>query len=313
MTQNAKAGQEGALPLRPAATFFGAPTGDIEDLGDGKVAVAGVYCDHFSAGAPGGRYAARQIRYTSAPAAQAVTSSIDDVIDLGDFNVFPLEPARTEAVLAEQCEKVMASGARLLSLGGDYSVSPALLKGIAAARDGSIGLIRISSRLDLSQQDAAETEGPTRPATTARMANIVAGGLSNIAFLGTRGPSTIEEVRRTSASKVIPAAGLAHEITQSMSELRAWMSRAETFYLSLDADVLAARYGSTALRGASGGLTKDQILNVLAALEGMPFVAAELTGHLPNLDVAGRATTSAFAEIAFKLVELLRAGNASCH
>ena len=310
MSESAKVGQGRALPLRPAATFFGAPTGDVEDLGDGKVAVAGVYCDHFSAGAPGGRFAARQIRYTSTPAAP---SSIDGVMDIGDFNVFPLEPARTEAVLAEQCKEVIASGARLLSLGGDYSVSPALLKGIAAARNRSIGLIRISSRLDLSQQDAAESDTPTRAATTGRMADIVTGGLSNIAFLGTRGSSTIEEVRRASVSKVIPAGELTRGITGTVSELRDWMSRAETFYLSVDADVLAARYGSTALRSASGGLTKNQLLNVLVALEGKPFVAAELTGHLPKLDIAGRATTSAFAEIAFKLVKLLRAGNSSCH
>lgn len=312
MTQNAKTGQEGALPLRPAATFFGAPTGDIEDLGDGTVAIAGVYCDHFSTGAPGGRYAARQIRYTSAPATQAAPSSIDGVIDIGDFNVFPLEPARTESVLTEQCEKVIASGACLLSLGGDYSVSPALLEGISAAHGGSIGLIRISSRVDLSQQAATENNAPTRLATTGRMASIVTGGLSNIAILGTRGPSSIEEVRRASASKVIPAARLAQDISGSVSELHDWMSLAETFYLSVDADVLAARYGATALRGTSGGLTKDQLLAVLAVLEGMPFVAAELTGHLPKLDVAGRATTFAFAEIAFKLVELLRAGNSSC-
>ena len=53
------------LHPRPASSFFGAPVGDIEDLQPGSIAAIGVYCDHFCAGNPGGRFAARQMRYTS--------------------------------------------------------------------------------------------------------------------------------------------------------------------------------------------------------------------------------------------------------
>ena len=48
--------------LVPVSTLLGAPTGDLEDLSDGKVALAGLYCDHFGDAEPGARLAARQIR-----------------------------------------------------------------------------------------------------------------------------------------------------------------------------------------------------------------------------------------------------------
>ena len=53
--------------MQSVPSFFGAPIGDIEDLSEEKIAVAGLFCDHFSAGEPGARYAARQLRYASLP------------------------------------------------------------------------------------------------------------------------------------------------------------------------------------------------------------------------------------------------------
>ena len=37
-------------------------SGDIEDLSASKVAIAGLYCDHYGEAAPGARFAARQVR-----------------------------------------------------------------------------------------------------------------------------------------------------------------------------------------------------------------------------------------------------------
>ena len=51
--------------IRPVGSFFNAPVGDLDDLQPGTIALTGVYCDHFSGGTPGGRLAARQIRYAS--------------------------------------------------------------------------------------------------------------------------------------------------------------------------------------------------------------------------------------------------------
>ncbi|MBT6275877.1 MAG: hypothetical protein HOI95_17300 [Chromatiales bacterium] len=115
------------LHLRPAATFYGAPVGDVEDLRPDSIAAIGLYCDHFSGGRPGGRFAPRQIRYASTCSNRPTLGCI---VDLGDFNVFPLESKRTLKVLAEQSQRVVATSAKLFAIGGDYSVSPAIVQGI---------------------------------------------------------------------------------------------------------------------------------------------------------------------------------------
>jgi len=119
------------LSMQSVPSFFGAPIGDIEDLSEKKIAVAGLFCDHFSQGEPGARYAARQLRYASTPllANGLKISTPSNIIDVGELNVFPIEPIKTQSILEEQSSRIQQTGARLLALGGDYSLIPALVSG----------------------------------------------------------------------------------------------------------------------------------------------------------------------------------------
>jgi agmatinase len=78
------------LSMQSVPSFFGAPIGDIEDLSEKKIAVAGLFCDHFSQGEPGARYAARQLRYASTPllANGLKISTPSNIIDVGELNGF---------------------------------------------------------------------------------------------------------------------------------------------------------------------------------------------------------------------------------
>ena len=108
-------------------SFLGVPVGDLEDLVPGQVAIAGYFCDNLDRPAPGQRYLARQLRYASrlgkAPA---------NAIDLGDVNVFPLEPDKHFSAVISQCEAVLETGARMVLVGGDSSGLKAL--GIAVRK-----------------------------------------------------------------------------------------------------------------------------------------------------------------------------------
>jgi arginase family enzyme len=108
-------------------SFLGVPVGDLEDLVPGQVAIAGYFCDNLDRPAAGQRYLARQLRYASrlgkAPA---------NAIDLGDVNVFPLEPDKHFSAVISQCEAVLETGARMVLVGGDSSGLKAL--GIAAQK-----------------------------------------------------------------------------------------------------------------------------------------------------------------------------------
>lgn len=115
--------------------FLGLPVGDLEDLVPDQVAIAGYFCDNLDRPAPGQRYLARQLRYASVPG-NALGNSLDrasaNAIDLGDVNVFPLEPDKHFSAVISQCEAVLATGARMVLVGGDSSGLKAL--GIAAQK-----------------------------------------------------------------------------------------------------------------------------------------------------------------------------------
>lgn len=291
----------GAAPrLRPASTFFGAPVADIEDLRPGDIAAVGIYCDHFSAGRPGGRFAARQLRYASTVRRTPAPSGI---VDLGDFNVFPLEPQRTHDILSEQARRIFATGAKLFAIGGDFSVSPAFVTGLAGeAKTASVGLIRISRRLDLLPVSLKPAQGPWRHSATGEIADILSAGASAIALIGARGDAAVEERDKISDMTVVSAAEIrSSSAAEAVRARKALEAVADRFYLSVDVDVLEPRFGSVALPGTQGGLTLDQLAAVLGEFEGMPFVAAELTGHVPDLDVPGRLATRSLTDIAAKI------------
>ncbi len=286
------------------ATFFGAPVADIEDLQPGDTAVVGVYCDHFSTGRPGGRFAARQLRYTSTDAG---LSTPPNVVDVGDFNVFPLEPERTHDILSEQSARLFATGAKLFALGGDYSVSPAFISGVAQTdRTMSVGLVRISRRLDLLPVQMKPSSGPWRRSATSEILDLLQTGSPAIALIGARGDIAAEEERSISEMVITPAVEIAPEpAAAALRARKALEAAADHFYLSVDVDVLAPRFGSIALPGTRGGLSPAHLIAALDTLKDMPFVGAEMTGHVPDLDVPGRLATTSLANVAAKILHCL--------
>ncbi|WP_171208879.1 MULTISPECIES: hypothetical protein [unclassified Ruegeria] len=108
-------------------SFLGVPVGDLEDLVPGQVAIAGYFCDNLDRPTPEQRYLARQLRYAYRPGTAPAKA-----IDLGDVNVFPLEPDKHFPAVISQCEAVLETGARMVLVGGDSSGLEAL--GIAAQK-----------------------------------------------------------------------------------------------------------------------------------------------------------------------------------
>lgn len=102
-------------------SFMGAPIGDLEDLVPDQVAIAGYFCDNLDAPAAGQRYLARQLRYASQS-----EKTLSNTIDLGDLNVFPLDPSKHYSAVISQCQTVLETGARLVLVGGDPSGLKAL-------------------------------------------------------------------------------------------------------------------------------------------------------------------------------------------
>ena len=300
----------------PVPTFFGAGTGAVQELAPGLVALAGLYCDHFGDRPPAARYAAKQIRYYSAESNLAIGrhSHKESLVDVGDLKVFPLDPVRTEEAVAEQCAEILETGARLLILGGDYSLAPALLGGALRGLPGvSFGLLRLSSNMDLQPADGERTSLPGRRVTTSRIATMLRLGLRDVALLGVRGLVTTEENSRAVNTLLITAGQLqADDTLELLNRLSCWASHFSAVFVSFDVDVLTGAASERATPPARPGIPMEGIVRLLRSLHGVSIPIAHLAGHRPDFDVTGRTATQTVAAVGRELVEAMLRERAPC-
>ncbi len=274
--------QQSGYDLRPSASFFGAEVGDLEDLHPGLVACCGVFCDHYGSSNPGGRFFARQLRYCSSDpwTRNALGYTAIGIIDVGDLNVYPLEPARLGEVLREQTHRVIETGARLFIANGGFGLTAALVAGVAdAVPEKKLHVVRVSRCSDLKPVD---TDAP------------------------------LAVPRRQAASRII-------EVLDGREDAYTWFPscRAPTIedefealdypcFLSIDADILDPVYGNPgSYRGISGDRPED-VIKLIDRFRGKQFVAAEMTGHLPSFELHGRRVTEFSVAICASIVDMLR-------
>ena len=316
MTTRDKSVTPDVIETIPVPTFFGAETGSVQDLAPGLVALAGLYCDHFGERPPAARYAARQIRYWSAESSLAIGRHSHEafLVDVGDLKVFPLEPGRTEEAVAEQCAEILETGARLLILGGDYSLAPALLGGAARGLPGvSFGLLRLSSTMDLQPSNGERTSSPGRRATTSRMATMLRQGLRDVALMGVRGLVTAEESSRAVDTLLVTASQLqTDDVRELLNRLSSWASRFSAVFVSFDFDVLAGAASEWSTPPARPGIPIEEVVRILRSLHGVSIPIAHLAGHRPDFDVTGRTATQTVAVVGRELVDAMLGGRAPC-
>jgi agmatinase len=301
--------------MQAVPSFFGASIGDIEDLSEGKTAVTGIYCDHFSGGEPGARFAARQLRYASLPslAHQSVTPSPGNIIDIGDLNVFPTEPSKTMSILQEQSRRIRQTGAKLLALGGDYSVTPALVSGqMQATADRNLQIIRISRRLDAATISDPHKTPLARGCATRKLGELC-GGANTITMLGVSDVTALEEYDYFSGTFVRSARQLTAKPNKLVDEIVARLADSNAnFYLSVDIDVLAWPSIRTNSPYLGTGLTPEQLITLITALGKLPITGADVTGYIPDLDISGSSASATVAKISHCTLEAMTQEDAIC-
>ena len=296
-------------------SFFGAPIGDIEDLSEGKIAVAGLFCDHFSAGEPGARYAARQLRYASLPVLthRPNIAPANNIIDVGELNIFPIEPQKTLSILKEQSFRIHQTGAKLLTLGGDYSLIPALVSGQLQARpDRDLKIIRISRNLDAAEIPNPQKKPLSRSCATRQLGEHC-GGSKSITLLGVSDSNPLEEFEYLADSFVRSA----HQLSTSLSGLTEQLlnglpDKNVSFYLSVDIDVLALPSIRSNSAYTGTGLTPKQLTSLILELGKLPIIGADVTGYIPDLDISGSAASVTVAEIVKSVIETMSQESALC-
>jgi agmatinase len=309
---------KGVEQLRIAGimSFMRAPQGDVEDLEEGMIAIAGVTYDLSCTSRIGARFAPRAIRDTSAyyggylsrgemveiTTGQRMKSPEGvKVIDLGDLNVYPVDWDQTAAALRDSMHQIAGTGALPVILGGDHFITYPLVEGfkdaVAGSGDKKIGYIQFSSQLDLGEQDPVW--GRVWRGATAR--RILDGGTvdsKNMVWVGTNGYIRTDqwELAQELGLSVFTLADIRREgivrIAQRAAEIAG--DGCDAVYLSVDFDVLDGGY--VAMTGAPtfDGITNVELLKAIDVLRRTKVGALDLVGMNPTVEMSG-ATGQRFA------------------
>ncbi|MDO6590218.1 agmatinase [Loktanella sp. D2R18] len=137
------------------------------DLDGVDVAVMGVPFDNAVTYRPGTRLGPRAIRAASVQLAElkAFPWGFDpfdtlNVVDFGDVMLDPHHPETVLPAIRSQAAQIIATGAKLLTLGGDHSIAYPLIKA-HAEKHGPIALIQIDAHCDTWEDDGVAIDHGT--------------------------------------------------------------------------------------------------------------------------------------------------------
>jgi agmatinase len=304
-------------------TFARMPEATLEALRAGLVAVAGVAHDGTSSSRQGVRQGPKGIREASVDFTYDLYASTSKalihvetgrilrlpaeskLVDLGDLPVYPMDLVRTLDACRQAAAAIVGRGAFPVILGGDHYITFPLVQGVVSAAGGRVGLIQLSTQLDLADRDAVwgrEWHG----ATIRRLVESGAIEPRNVAFIGTHGYVTYPEweFARALAMTVITAdeARAAGSRATAERALAAAGAGCDAVYLSLDIDVVDSGYASGTGDVLVGGLTPAEVLALMRELSQASQIAAmDVVEVAPGLDQRGRSERLA-AEAIIELI-----------
>ena len=293
-------------PLR-APTFFGCLPGDLETL-KADAAVIGIPYDLGHGSNPGTRMGPRAIREASIELLAPQTDpnqnvgfyDIDHderilngirVVDLGNV---PAPPAQVEPTL-DRITSVIAAilerGAIPVALGGDHSITFPVLRGYAKTQR-KIHIIHLDAHHDYSETTDRQTgQISYRHGNHIRHA-LTLPGVSSVSMIGLRG------MRRGEVAPIQEAKKRGFYLTSAAAAIRAGAEKvaaslpaAESYYVTIDIDVLDPSLAPGTGTPVPGGFTYYQLRDLLAAIAARgPIVGFDLCEISPPNDF--ESTTS---------------------
>jgi len=191
--------------------------------------------------------------------------------DLGEAGLHLAEQAATQ---------IATAGARLLTLGGDHSITPAVLRPFAS--DNELTVVQIDAHPDLYDEFEGRRDSHACP-----MARILEQGrVHRLIQIGIRASTPVQQAqaRRFGVETLAPEAWS----PQGLAELGIRGS----VYLTLDLDGLDPAYAPGVSHPEPGGLSTRQVIEILQTLPGT-LVAADLVELNPLRDVGDLTAVTA--------------------
>jgi agmatinase len=289
-------------------TFARLPT--LEQADRAEVAILGAPFDGgatFRAGARYGPSAIREASLLLRPYNEALDVSPfseRQVVDAGDAAPNPVDIADAHRAIEAAAAALHASGARVLGLGGDHSVSLPLLRA-AAAHHGRLSLLQLDAHTDTWDSyfgsklthgtmfrravEEGIIDGHSSVQIGLRGSLYSAGDYAENASLGFR----------TLLAREFDQVGVKGALDLALNQLRA------PVYVTVDIDCLDPAFAPGTGTPEAGGLTSRELLAILRGMASRTeIVSADVVEVSPPYDPSG-ATAIAASNAAYELLGLL--------
>ncbi len=275
------------------------------DAAGADVAVLGIPFDQAVTNRPGARFGPRAIRAASTNLAwpggpwrwKGDPFADLAVVDTGDVPIATGQPHRLAEIVEARASEILATGARLLSLGGDHFVTYPLLKA-HAAKHGPLGLIQFDSHSDTWVDDGNRLDHGTM------FHHAIREGLIDTAR------STQIGIRSGNADDhgvlTIDADRVADESPASLAAAIRRRAGEGPLYLTFDIDFLDPAYAPGTGTPVCGGPSTNKAERILCGLAGLPIVGMDIVEVAPAYDHA-EITALAAATMAMAMIGLFGA------
>jgi guanidinobutyrase len=273
-------------------------------------AFIGVPFDIGTSNRSGTRFGPRQIRAESAllrPYNMGTRAAPFDVLavgDLGDVATNPYNLLDSIRIIDEYYRKVVPTGCRPLSLGGDHTIVLPILRAIVA-KHGPVGLVHVDAHADINDAMFGEKIAHGTPFRRAVEEGLL--DCKRVVQIGLRGTGYAAEDfdwPRQQGFRVVQAEQCWYRsLTPLMEEVREQIGRAPV-YISFDIDGLDPSVAPGTGTPEPGGLTGSQGLEVIRGCRGLNVVGGDLVEVSPPYDQSGNTALLA-ASLLFEMLCVL--------
>ena len=282
----------------------------LDQVDRADIVVAGVPFDTGVSYRPGARFGPNHIREASRllrpynPALDVSPFELTQVADAGDIAVNPFDIAEAIETVQSAAYDLTADGTRLVTLGGDHTISLPLLRA-AAERHGPVALLHFDAHLDTwdTYFGAEFTHGtPFRRAFEEGILDTAA-----LSHVGTRGPlygkKDLDDDHRFGFGIVTSADVYRQGVDEVVAKLRDRIGD-RPLYISIDVDVMDPAHAPGTGTPEAGGVTSRELLEIIRGFVGLNLIGADVVEVAPAYDHA-ELTGVAASHLAYDLVSLL--------
>ena len=298
----------GLQPFMGIPSFMRLPV--TRELSGVDVAILGVPFDSGTSYRSGTRFGPRKIRESSLmiwghnSTLHVTPLKKLNVVDYGDVSVIPTSIEHTMTAITAMANEIIASGTKLITLGGDHSIALPLLRS-HAKKHGPVSLVHIDAHIDTweSEFEAIPYSHGT-PFRHALKEGLIRTG--EYLQIGIRGPVSGEDDYADAATLGARTITI-HEVMQKgvdeiLKEIHDRMKG--PVYVTVDIDSADPAFAPGTGTPEVGGLTSYQLLQLVRGLHGLDLIGFDLVEVSPPFD-HGDITSILASNIVFEYLSLL--------